>query len=121
MCFSLLMDARCKPKLVQTPWGHKPVALQEDMNLLTRHPQHQRDLGKEQEVLQLEKVRHIIGNGTWTGRERGWEADDVGNPCGCGLHKRLLLLTGSSLTLGLQVRWDEMGILSRWTGTSGPH
>lgn len=73
------MDARWEPKLVQTPWEHKPVALQEDMNPLTRHPQHQRDLGKEQEVPQLEKVRHIIGNGTWTGWEKGWEADDVGS------------------------------------------
>lgn len=45
-----------------------------DTNPLTRYPQHQGDLGKEQEVPQLEKVRDIIRNGTLSGWERGWEA-----------------------------------------------
>lgn len=52
----------------------------EDVSHPTR--QHQRCLDKEQEVFQLEKVRHITGNGTLAGL-----AEDLGNPRGCGLYE----------------------------------
>lgn len=54
---------------------------------------------------------------------RSWVSDDLGNPHGYDLYKRLPFPKGSSsLTLRLlQVMPDEIAVLSRWTGISGPN